>query len=218
MKIGSRAKAKVPPVEPGTYMALCVGIYDLGEQETEYNGKTRYANQIQFTFEIPTLTIEIDGEQKPRQLSRTFAVSTSKKSNLRAFLSSWAGKKFSDEEFSNFETDGLLGKSAMIQVVLNESGEYANIDTIMQLPQGIPPLKTVTPLLTFDMEQWDDKTFEALPDWVQEKIKNSTQYKGKHAPETPVDFPEQEQAAPAVPAGRTAAVDTAGFSEGACPF
>lgn len=190
MKIGSRAKAKVPPVEPGTYMALCVGIYDLGEQETEYNGKTRYANKIQFTFEIPALTIEIDGEQKPRQLSRAFAVSTSKKSNLRAFLSSWAGKKFSDEEFANFETDALLGKSAMIQVVLNESGEYANIDTIMQLPQGIPALKTATQLLTFDMEQWDDKVFEALPDWVQEKIKNSTQYKGKHAPETEVDFPK----------------------------
>lgn len=195
MRIGSRAKAKVPPVEPGTYMALCVGIYDLGEQETEYNGKTRYANQIQFTFEIPTLTIEIDGEQKPRQLSRTFAVSTSKKSNLRAFLSSWAAKKFADDEFANFDTDTLLGKSAMIQVVLNESGEYANIDTIMQLPQGIPALKTVTPLLTFDMDNWDDKTFDALPEWVQEKIKNSTQYKSKHAPDEPVDFPDEPEQA-----------------------
>ena len=52
MIIGTRAKAKIPPVEPGSYLAICVGVYDLGEQETTFNGKTRYANQVMFTFEL----------------------------------------------------------------------------------------------------------------------------------------------------------------------
>ena len=134
MIIGQKAKPSVPPVNPGTYMAICVAIYELGEQQLSFKGKTRYAQKIQFVFEIPEERIEIDGEDKARQLSRTFNVSTSKASELRKFISSWLGKTFTDEEFKAFDTDTLLRKNAMIQVVLNDTGEYANIDTIMSLP------------------------------------------------------------------------------------
>lgn len=197
MIIGTRVKPKLPPVEAGTYMAICVGIFDLGEQQTEYKGKTRYSNQIMFTFELSGMTIEVDGEQKPRQLSRSFSVSTSKKSSLRKFLTSWRGKAFSDEEIESFNTDVLLGRSAMIQVVHNETGEYANIDGVMQLPKGMPKLSTETELMSFNIDEWDDKAFEKLPEWIQEKIKNSTQYQSAHAPETVVDFPAPAATAPA---------------------
>ena len=153
MVIGTRAKAKIPPVEAGTYLAICVGIYDLGEQQTEYKGKTRYNNQIQFTFELPTEQVELDGEMKPRQLSRTFSVSTSNKSGLRKFLTSWRGKAFSDEEIRAFNTDEMLGRSAMIQVVLNDTGEYANIDGVMQIPKGMPTPTTETELHVFNIDQ-----------------------------------------------------------------
>lgn len=197
MIIGTRAKPKVPPVEAGTYMAICVGIFDLGEQQVEYKGKTRYTNQIMFTFELSGVTVEIDGEQKLRQLSRSFPVSTSNKSGLRKFLTSWRGKAFSDEEIQSFNTDSLLGRSAMIQVVHNETGEYSNIDGVMQLPKGLPALTTSTELLCFNIDEWDDALFEKLPEWIQEKIKNSTQYQSAHAPETAVDFPAPATTAPA---------------------
>ena len=35
MKIKARAKPKLPPVEPGVYIATCVGVVDLGEQYSE---------------------------------------------------------------------------------------------------------------------------------------------------------------------------------------
>ena len=35
MKIKDRAKPKVPPVEAGVYMAVCIGFVDLGEQYSE---------------------------------------------------------------------------------------------------------------------------------------------------------------------------------------
>lgn len=219
MIIGTRAKPKVPPVEAGTYMAICVGIYDLGEQQTEYKGKTRYSNQIMFTFELSGVTMEIDGETKPRQLSRTFSVSTSNKATLRKFLTSWRGKAFSDDEIQAFDTDSMLGRSAMIQVVHNETGEYANIDGVMQLPKGLPALSTQSELMCFNIDQWDDKLFEKLPEWIQEKIKNSTQYQIAHAPETVVDFPQaagdQSAAVQTTPSGQ---VQTGEEDEGGCPF
>ena len=127
MKLGSRAKPAIPPVEPGTYFAVCIGAVDLGEQETTYNNKTRYTNQLQIIFELPSELIEIDGEEQPRQLSRRFAVSLSTKSNLRKFIETWYGKKFTDDAIREFDTRELLGKPAMLSVVLSEDGNYANI-------------------------------------------------------------------------------------------
>lgn len=67
MVIGTRTKAKIPPIAAGMYMAICVGIYDLGEQQTKYDGKTKYVNQVQFVFELPAEQVEVDGEMKPRR-------------------------------------------------------------------------------------------------------------------------------------------------------
>ena len=70
-------------------------------------------------------------------------------------------------------------------MVLNESGEYANIDTIMQLPRGMAAPSPASALIRYDMEPWDDAAFAALPDWAQEMIKKSTQYQKLHVPGTP---------------------------------
>lgn len=60
MKIKDRAKPKMPPVEPGVYMAVCVGVVDLGEQYSEMF-KT-YSNRVKFVWALPSETIEIDGK------------------------------------------------------------------------------------------------------------------------------------------------------------
>ncbi len=182
LKIKDRAKPKLPPVEPGVYMAVCVGVIDLGEQYSEKFKK--YSNEVQFVWELAGETVEVDGEQKPRQLSRTFTVASSKKSNLRGFLSGWNG---------------------VHNVVLNDTGEYANVDSVIPLPKGIPAPKTDTPLVLWNMDEWEDSAFDALPEWVQDKIKKSTQYQKMHAPEDEVDF----KGAP------VAIQDT---SEGECPI
>ena len=76
MKIKDRAKPKAPPVEPGAYPAVCIGVIDLGEQ---YSEKFKnYSNKVQIVWELPTETIEVDGKQEPRQLSKDFTISASK--------------------------------------------------------------------------------------------------------------------------------------------
>ncbi len=186
MKIKDRAKPAIPPVPAGQYLAVCVGVYDLGEQYSEKY--KNYSPKLMITFDIPSVTIEVDGKQEPRQLSREFTISGKSNSNLRAFISSWNGVQYSDEAFGEFDPLTQIGKSAMINVLLNETGEYANIDTIMPLFPGLPAPTTKTPMKTWDMENWNDAVFAELPAWIQDKIKKSSQYQKDHAPDTPVEI------------------------------
>ena len=195
MKIKDRAKAALPPIPAGQYLAVCVGVFDLGEQ---YSEKFKsYSPKLMITFDIPAVTIEVDGKQEPRQLSREFTISGKNNSKLREFITAWNGTQYSDEAFGEFDPLTQIGKPAMLSVVLNETGEYANINAIMPLFPGLPTPQTSTQLKIWDMDSWDDKGFEELPSWVQEKIKKSTQYQKEHAPATTVAVTPQAEAAAA---------------------
>ena len=193
MKIKDKAKPKLPAMEPGVYMGICMGVIDLGEQYSELFKK--YSNKIQFVFEFPTETVEVDGKQEPRQLSKEFTISASKKASLRSFLSAWNGKNYSDEEFAEVELFDQLGKACMVNVVLSENGEYSNIESVMPLIKGMPVPESHTAHIKWDMDAWDDEVFQKLPEWVQEKIKKSTQYQKLHAPDTVVEVKETAPAA-----------------------
>ena len=184
MKIKDRAKPKVPPVEAGVYMAVCIGFVDLGEQ---YSEKFKnYSYKGMYIWELPGETIEIDGEQKPRQLSKEFTISASNKSNLRKFIETWNSKSYSDEDFMEFDVFEQVGKPCQLNVVLNETKEYANVDNLMPIPKGFPAPTTNTEHIKWDMDAWNDDVFAKLPEWIQEKIKKSTQYQKDHAPETEI--------------------------------
>lgn len=184
MKIKDKAKPLTPPVPAGTYAAVCVGIYDLGEQ---YSEKFKnYSRKVMLTFDLPSETIEVDGKQEPRQLSREFTFSGKNNSRLRSFISSWNGVQFSDEGFGEFDLLTMLGRPAIVNVLLNETGEYANIEAIMPMMAGMPAPQTATPLRSWDCDQWSDEGFAALPEWVQTKLQKSTEYQKLHAPETEV--------------------------------
>ena len=193
MKIKDRSKPKAPPVEPGVYMAVCVGVVDLGEQYSEMFKS--YSNKVKFVWALPSETIEIDGKPEERQLSKEFTISASKKAALRNFLESWNGNTYSDEEFGEFDLFDQIGKACQLQVVLNETKEYSNVANLMPLPKGMPVPTSKTAFFTWDMDAWDDAALEKLPAWTQEQIKKSTQYQKNHAPDTVVAV--QDQPAPA---------------------
>lgn len=194
MKVKDRAKPKLPPVEPGVYIAVCIGVIDLGEQ---YSEKFKsYANKVKFIWEIPSETVEIDGKQEPRQLSKEFTISASKKGNLRGFISSWNSKTYSDDEFLDFDLFDQLGLPCQLNVVLNETGEYANVDNLMPLPKGFPAPESTNKHIKWDMQSWDDEVFKDLPEWIQEQIKKSTEYQTSHAPTDSVEVKTEERACP----------------------
>ena len=183
MKIKSGVKPSLPPVPGGTYLAVCVYSIAIGEQLCEYKDKGKsYNNQVMLGFELMGVTAQIDGKEEPRTLGRTFNIAKSKNSALRKFVSAWDAKEYTDDEFLELDTNDLVGKPAMLNVVLNETGEYANIESIMQIPAGFPIPQATLPLVRFDMEPLDQKAFEALPEWAQERIKKSSEWQKEHAP------------------------------------
>ena len=114
---------------------------------------------------------------------------------------------YSDEQFGEVDLFDQVGRACQLNVVLNDTGEYANVDSVIPLPKGMPAPTTDTPPILWNMDEWDDEKFAALPDWVQEKIKKSTQYQKDHTPTDAVDFPAQEtkESAAAAPAPANAA-------------
>lgn len=195
MKVGERVKPKAPLVAVGTYLGVCIGVIGLGEQEGKWNGKTRYSEKVRLVFELPGKTIEIDGEEKPRQLSTDFSFTLKKNGKLVQFVSSWMGKTFSDKEFADFELNDLIGVAGMLSVTHSEDGQYANISAVIALPEGVPAPKAKSDYLKFDANEWNDQEFEKLPEYLQEKLKKSTQYKNKHLPEDEVSVAAAAQEA-----------------------
>lgn len=189
MKIRDNVKPTIPPIPGGTYLGICVYSIAIGEQLCEYEGKSKsYNNQVMLGFEICGKTIEIDGKQEPRVLGKTFNTTKGKKSGLRKFLGAWEAKELSDDEYLDKDTNDYVGRPAFLTVVLNETGEYSNIDSIAPLPEGLPITipDPLSKLISFDMEPWNQTAFEALPEWAQEKIKKSSQYQKEHVPQTDV--------------------------------
>lgn len=189
MKIGDKVKASLPPIAPSMYPAICVGVIDIGEQYSEFYKK--YSDRVVFAWDIPSLTVEIDGEQKPRQISKTVTFTASKKGALRKLLSGWNGVQYTDEQFKALDLFAQIGRPCCINVVLSDDGKYSNVDTVTPLVAGLPAPRTATPPFKWDMDEWNDAAFDALPEWARERIKKSTQYQKAHPPANAVDFPER---------------------------
>lgn len=196
MKAKDKIKPRQPAVEAGSYLATCVGVYGIGEQPKQYKDQktVSYEEQIVFMFELSGQEYERDGEMAPVMLSTWgMKFTASQNGKLRKFLKSW-GKDFSsDADFGEFEMFSMLGASAMLGVEVSESG-YNNINSIMPLPKGMPDPSPTVALQSFDVSEWDEHTpFEELPEWIQNKIKESTQYQKQHAPADKVDFPKEDE-------------------------
>lgn len=195
MKLKQIMKPRTPIVESGTYLAVCVGVLFIGEQYKEYKDHSSYEHQITFIWELPS---ELDGDGNPKQLSKDINATSSPNGNLNNIMTSWNSRKYTREELEETDICDQLGKPCQLTVSVSESG-YSNVNVVTDIPKGIPAPTTSTPYITFDVDEWDDRVFDTLPEWAKEKIKKSTQYQKLHTPTDKVDFPESHSGA-AVPA------------------
>jgi len=105
----------------------------------------------------------------------TMTLSLSEKANLRPFLESWRGKKFTAEEIRGFDITAVAGKPAYLNIIhetKQKNGKavtYANIASIMPLPKGMPKPKIEGEIIIHDD---DNDRYEDLPKWLQQKLDN----------------------------------------------
>ena len=198
LKLKQKATVTIPPMEAGTYPAVCVGIVDLGEQHnTMWN---KYENRLLVIMEFPDETVEIDGEQKPRWISREFSASLHDKSNFAQFISQWRGKSFTDEEKQEgFDLKKLLAEPGFATVSVEDGKDgkqYNKLMSIVPVPKRMPAPTPVSELLWHDMDEWNDEMFAKLPGWIQDRIKKSTQYQKQHAPAETIEVKGDESGCP----------------------
>jgi hypothetical protein len=175
--VGGQGNRKIAP--EGMHIARCCQIIDLGtsEQGGNYPGKKRKVN---FVWELPNELEIFDPEKgaQPFIIKSQFTLSFNEKSSLRKCVENWVGKKMSDQDASKFNIGSLLGKPCMINVVHNNKGEqvYANVGAITPLPRGMECPQAVNKQLAFNAKVPNMEVFNQLPQFIQDKIKESDEF------------------------------------------
>jgi len=166
-------------VPPGTYSARCFKVIDLGTQKRDYNGKVSYAHQVMIVWELPTELIE-EGEYagQPYAVAKFYTLSLHEKANLRKDLEAWRGRAFSEEELKGFDLHNIIGKPCMVSVIHSDTGK-TKVNGVMALVRGMTLHEAINPSVVFDIDKWDDATFDSFSDGIKEIIKRSEEARFK---------------------------------------
>jgi hypothetical protein len=159
-------------------------MIDLGTREEEILGQKKVVHKIRITFELPTELKVFNPEkgEQPCVISKEFTLSMNEKANLRAFLTSWRGKAFTEEEASAFDVTKLLGVPCLLNVIHKQGRKdptkvFDEIASATPMPKGMVCPPQVNPTFEFSHSEWDWEKFNGLPNFLQEKIKQSEEYK-----------------------------------------
>lgn len=186
-KVGNGGGNRTPQanIEPGTYPARLVQIIDLGLQaQRPYQGKDKPpAQEIMLTYElVDTFMLDENGEEltdKPRWISETLP-----------FYGLYADKAKSTQRYNALDPSGefdgdfakAIGQPINVTIVNNAVGDkvYDNIATISAMrPRDADKCpELVNPAKLLDLDAPDLDVFNALPEWLREKIKGNLNYKG----------------------------------------
>ena len=161
----------------GTHLAICIKLIDFGPQEVEYNNEVKEQNKVRLMFEVPAERITwtdaegVEGEG-PMTVGKTYTASMYAMATLRQHLESWRGKDFTAVEEMGFDIKNVLGKACMIGVQHKEfrGKEYAAITSISPVMKGMEVPAPENDLVAFDFDAHTDAEFDALPEWMREKV------------------------------------------------
>lgn len=183
---GSGASFK--PIEAGSYPARCYSMVHIGTVEEVIMGATKKLNKVRITWELPTelkVFKEENGEQ-PQIISKEFTLSLHEKSTLRAFLKNWRGLDFTEEEAKAFDVTKLIGAPCMLNITHKNkkdgSGVYAEIGSVSKLPKGFACPDAINEPFVFTYEDYSLEKFNALPEFLRNKMINSDEYKALSNP------------------------------------
>jgi len=170
-------------IPAGNYVAICYEMIQIGTVTETINGDVKQLHKVRIGWEFPNdkkVFSEEKGEQ-PLVFSEEYTLSMGEKSNLRRMLESWRGQGFSPDEAKSFDITKLIGKSCMVNIIHvpkknDPSKSYAKISSVSKIPNGFtaPPQILPTSILSYDAFDWDK--FNALPDFIKDKMKNSLEF------------------------------------------
>jgi hypothetical protein len=183
-------------VPPGAYIGRCYSLIDLGTQTTtgQYGEKSQHKLRIGWELfgedeqGVP-LTVEVDGEQLPMTISKSYTVSLHEKAGLRKDLQAWRGREFTEDEAKAFDVSKLLGAYCMVNVTTSETNgkTYSNVAGLTPLPGALKNVKhaPVHAIVMFNLDAPDMTLFASFHEKLQEAIKRSPEWQRISAQKVP---------------------------------
>lgn len=191
-------------LESGSYIARLVIIAGVGTQEEQdFRTKVpRYVEEIYMVFECigysrthkdgSPFLMDLNGKQipEPQTIRGTYTRSLGAKAKLARHLAGWLGKDPGEDEAFDLEAE-CLGKACILTVAKKISettgNEYNTIESIGPLVRGMQePADSILTPICYDVNDHTDATFEALPEWLQEVVRRSSEWADTHAAATTI--------------------------------
>lgn len=175
-------------VTAGTYPAYLYRIIYLGTQKKVFEGKETQQQKVWVDFELPTEVVEYEDKETKekksfvRTIGKEFTLSLSEKGNLLPFIQGWIGRSLTQEELQSYDICSLLGKEAFLTVshsTAKSGAQYANIASVAPVMKGYPMPKNVNSLVEVGKNEWETSLFTELPEFIQNKIKESNEWQTK---------------------------------------
>lgn len=168
-------------VPAGQYAGICYQVIELGHLFSDFYGKSRH--RIRLVWELHGENQIGDGvatlpDGKPMVVGAEYTLTLADNGALKPLLESWRGRPFTAEELDGFDITKLLGAPCMVTVQHEtENGKtYANVKSVSPLLKSLQKPVQVNPSFKFELDPWKQADFDALPEWLREKIKKSEEY------------------------------------------
>ncbi len=167
----------------GSHIARCYAVIDMGTQSWEYKGNVNTGRKVQISWELPNEMHVFDEKKGPQPISvhKEFTLSTDERSNLRKFAESWISRPLTSAEIENLDVSKFLGRAGTVTVQIKKSAagkERAEVTGVTALVKSTtcPPL--INPKVDFAIGEGDFiETFKKFPQWMQDKIASSPEWK-----------------------------------------
>lgn len=167
-------------IPAGVYLARCYKMIDIGTQTT-HSAKfgDKEVHQVIISWELlqddDGKPVFMEDGKRIFSVSKKYTLSMNKKANMRKDLDSWRGIPFTEAEAAEFDITKLLGKFCKLQVVHNQTGDktYSNVATLMNTKKEAPG---VNDIVGFSIDEPDMAVFNELPQWLQDKIRESAEW------------------------------------------
>ena len=170
-------------IPEGLHIARCYAMVQIGTIDDEYKGQKRKSNKVRISWELPNEMRVFDqskGEQ-PMSIHKEFTNSLGELASLRAFLNSWRGKALTEDECKGFDLEKLLSAPCSLNVIhevsKNSGKKYAVIASISPMMKGLVCPPQCNDTFTFTPNEFDQKKFEMLPEWLRDRVKTSYEFR-----------------------------------------
>ena len=169
--------------KPGSHIAICFGLIDLGTQIHNFQDKTTHSRDLRILFELtgPKMVGKYREENKgkPFVVGVTCKQSLHPKANLRKLLVGWRGRDFTKEELAGFEIDVLVGKPVRLAMVQREERVWVDgCSPVTKAEWAATKHKLVNAAVKLSLAEgeFDQSVFDSLSNGMREKIARSPEY------------------------------------------